>query len=174
MTKRLRIILILKVRWKEPIFHCTSVWQLYMQICWVNSNLSFEIVSRHLECFSILFKTQGILNKATRNSLKSLYALCYSTSVVSQQLCAKIRRLKIDLRTVDCMNAQLHKTSVFSLVGSNTKIELTLRTMLFSLSFSVFFFLFARKSCVLFSFYNHFLFYMTAFQTCAYKKLRLN
>lgn len=150
MTKRLRIILILKVRWKEPIFHCTSVWQLYMQICWVNSNLSFEIVSRHLECFSILFKTLDILNKATRNSLKSSYALCYSTSVVSQKLCAKIRRLKIDLRTVDCMNAQLHKTSVFSLVGSNTKIELTLRTMLFSLSLSLFFSFCAEELCVVF------------------------
>ena len=174
MTKRLRIILILKVRWKEPIFHCTSVWQLYMQICWVNSNLSFEIVSRHLECFSILFKTQGILNKATRNSLKSLYALCYSTSVVSQQLCAKIRRLKIDLRTVDLHErAVTQNICIFSCWIQHKNRTHLENDAVFSFFFC-FFFLFARKSCVLFSFYNHFLFYMTAFQTCAYKKLRLN
>lgn len=150
MTKRLRIILILNVRWKEPIFHCTSVWQLYMQICWVNSNLSFEIVSRHLECFSILFKTLDILNKATRNSLKSSYALCYSTSVLSQQLCAKIRRLKIGYEQLIAWTRSYTKHLYFLLLDPTQKSNSPWERCCFLFLFLFFFSFCAEELCVVF------------------------
>lgn len=155
MTKRLRIILILNVRWKEPIFHCTSVWQLYMQICWVNSNLSFEIVSRHLECFSILFKTLDILNKATRNSLKSSYALCYSTLWCHTLWCPnnyvlKFGAWKSTYEQLIAWTRSYTKHLYFLLLDPTQKSNSPWERCCFLFLF-LFYFLFARKElCVVF------------------------